>query len=181
MYGKKAKDSIGLIISLLFVFVGLAANILWFIVNGTDAPFIPVVMIVLYCFLIYYALSGYKIPHGNLLRYEFIAYSVMNILVLLFYLTHDIALGRLAAYSLAAKALLSIYMAGRLDKIKKNAWIMIAVLALELVYALSFVIPEKLAFIVFLTAFNGTYMWVALCGAYITRYKLHKEAGLTDK
>ena len=83
MYGQKANKSIGLIISLIFVFVGLLANILWLVLNGKEAPFIPIVMLVLYCFIIYYALLGYKIPHGNLLRYEFIAYAIMNAFTLL--------------------------------------------------------------------------------------------------
>ena len=61
---------------------------------------------------------------------------------------------------------------------------MIAVLVLEIAYDLSFVISLKgsfTSFISFIALFCGIYMWVALCGAYITRYKLHKEAGLTDK
>ena len=180
MYGKKAKDSIGLIISLLFVFVGLATETLWDFMKSTGPVFVDYVAIALYCFIIFYGLWGYKIPHGNLLRYEFIVFAIMNILVLL----TDLQLGLFASYLLAAKALLSIYMAGRLDKIKKNIWIMIAVLVLEIDYDLSFVISLKgsfTSFISFIALFCGIYMWVALCGAYITRYKLHKEAGLTDK
>ena len=145
---------------------------------------------------VYYALAGYKRPHGNLLRVIFLLLSLTylngvidsaqdmtsfegNDLNLLLYI---IGLNGICV-------LLIAYVGGRLDKIKKNIIPLILITVAQVVKALlcipvfdTFSAYSGLSILVHLMYnFSTCILWLDIAFAYILRYKEHKEAGLADK
>lgn len=147
--------------------------------------------------IIYYAIAGYKRPHGNLLRVIFFLISITCLngvidsakCVPLFEgnaLNLELFIIGLDGIS----ALMIAYIGGRLDKIKKNIIPLILITAAKLAKSVLFIslfIPLYSAWgwgtnlADYVWCFSTFVLWLDVAFAYILRYKEHKEAGLTDK
>lgn len=147
---------------------------------GQDAMKISyAVVMVMYLLVLYYVLFGYKKPHGNMLRYLFVAFAAhLAICVALsdYYQTFTI----LRFLYLPALIIVS-YIAGRLNKITKNSPLMIATTIIFVIVAIvtSFSVLY-LSTADWILCFNELILWFDLVLVYQVRFKLHKEAGLLD-
>ncbi len=180
----KKKLSTGALVALIVI---AALNILWlisFIVylqdnGGIGASQIVCILNIIAAAL--YVIFDYKRPHGNLMRYLLLFYAcavaVMHVL--------NKEQGDFYSLTYLAITILSTYMAGRLDRYKQNFVISVVVLILEIVnvypYISSVVSSNALSFISFFACIGAVSTWLAISGAYLVRYKPHKEAGLADK
>ena len=181
---EKGKNIPQLIIVVLLSLAGIATciiSIFWRMDNYISVRSFIVVG-VYYCLVFFYGIYGYRIPHGNLVRYLMLilaAYSVFNVTVSIYrwYKLPWIVLvaGNLAAVFIA-------YMAGRLHKVKKNIIVAVIVTALLLVNSFW---PVKIpgvdvnAFF-FLDRSLPIFMWLTTMSIYFFRYKEHTEAGLSE-
>jgi len=193
-YNVSKKMNAFVIITALLLLVGIVVTIIF----ANRAPLIKTICLLIgYCLALYYALWGYKTPHGNMLRNLILSYAVL------------LAVGsesrlfagarperpvnvnagegarsgvrRLTAYkSLITSVALVLmgFVAGRLNKYKQNKVIIPIVLVLLIVR--SFVGRVSRIQIV-MTDLSYFVLWVGIACAYFARYDAHKEAGLLDK
>lgn len=139
----------------------------------------------MFVLIAYYAVSNYKAPHGNLLKYLFLVFAVMCFTGLLSFSPNSpISGSKRYVYQIArgAVVILSTYIAGRLDRIKQNTVLMVISAILLLATSLeSIVLWGTTNFFAILFRSNFFIMWLDLMIAYLFRYHGHKEAGLTDR
>ena len=134
--------------------------------------------------IIYYAVAGYKKPHGNLLKVLFIVFG--------FYIVFFTTIDKTDFYSCAINcctaitALIIAYVSGRLDRINKNRVLMIIagiLLTIGTVFVFLYLSDRNIP--INLTTINGAIapvlIYAALGFIYTARYEEHKEAGLEDK
>ena len=131
----------------------------------------------------FYAIYGFKKPHGNHMRHLLLIYAVIDAVLLLLSCTNQPTYVN-AVYLIII--ILAVYMAGRLHKYTQNIIISIAVLVCDGIVAYylidmiaGFGIP--LTFVNFCACLGGVACWLAIAAGYVFRYREHKEAGLTDK
>ena len=150
---------------------------------GADVHISKTIFICLsYILILYYGLYGYKVPHGNLLKY------LMLFLALL--LVNEIALevggkypNLLSDRTLIPAAITGLcivmisYMAGRLDRFNKNIYLFAIVLVLLVVRAVMMSHYRTIMF----SNFSDVIIWFDINCAYVLRYKQHKQAGLETK
>lgn len=139
----------------------------------------------------YYTVAGYKKPHGNLLRNMFLLYSFFcagEMIAMVFYANEHGYLNASFPRSIsmlilvALCAVLTAFVAGRLDKIKKNSFLLALITAALI--AVSLLDLGKPPFphpVYVLWSFVPVFVWLDLIVAYVLRYREHKEAGLADK
>ena len=166
--------------------VVLVLNVMWFISNivmfKSENAFqicVPLVMFVISLFYVFY---DYKKPHGNTIRYLLLIYAVYTGVMTIIGNPGQQTL--LMAINIAT-IIFTTYMAGRLDKYKQNVIISIVILVLKvfIIYPyINIAIKLNALTLINLIKYLGPVsIWSAIAGAYIIRYKLHKEAGLEDK
>ena len=182
----KKGTKIGLIASLVLLVGCLAVEIPALVrAIGTGNLFfglhagIDFLMIVLVAF---YALIGYKKPHGNLLRVVFFTFGAVTVLeVALGMQAESNALLMISNICCCLTGILTVFVSGRLHKIEQNK-ILLAIAGLLLighaiVRALS--IPGiQLSMLGLCVPFALLFI---LSFAYTARYEEHKAAGLADK
>ncbi len=183
---------VGIVALALLSAFALAAEIvgtIWYY-SGVQA-FIELFTVgILYIGLIYYAVSGYKKSHGDVLRYIFMLTSLYYIGNVFCITVNDIsmisevntALTPVVVSLLSASAVIIAYVGGRLDKIKKNYAIMAVATAVQLAVSVVFIFSYGVnPWIDALVDFSNFILWLDIVFVYVLRYKRHKEAGLTDK
>lgn len=130
--------------------------------------------------LLYYAVAGYKKPHGNLLKHLFLLFAICCLSGVVTVAAEHNAIDTAYNVIRGIVVLMTAYVAGRLDRFKQNVILMsiigVLMLASSLVYTSN--CTEVLSF---LSCFTFFFLWADMMVAYIIRYKEHKEAGLTDK
>lgn len=140
--------------------------------------------IVLLSVLLTYTLIGYKKPHGNLLKIVFLAFSVY----LVFFATLNVAAVKtyVATDCDLIAALMIAYVAGRLDRWKKNLFLLAGaevLLLVGIVFTLTSLAAQGKPINLF--SVNGqsavALILLFISFAYIARYEEHKAAGLADK
>ena len=178
-YGLKPSHAYALFVILVLNIAWVVCNFIMFAGKMTMQFWISILMFVGAAF---YACYGYKKPHGNHMRYLCLFQAVC------------------VAYMLFANAkyqpdyvnanylvviILVTYMAGRLDRYKQNLIICALVLICECitVYYLFNMLNSvnMLNVINAIGCLGSVSVWLAIAGAYITRFKLHKQAGFEDK
>ena len=182
---EKKKLSTGAVVALILIAV---LNILWLICRFvsftgtiTVQTIAPIVMLLITAI---YAFYGYKKPHGNHVRYLLLIYAVyMSAIVIANQSqTWFPIYGSIANI---ATVLLSAYMAGRLDKYEQNLIICVAIVVLQIVHIYPFmsiyIQRNTMSFVTFFKSVGPVSVWLAISASYISRYKEHKEAGLSDK
>ena len=137
----------------------------------------------LFIAIAYYAAAGYKKPHGDLLRAVFLVFSFSCFGTIVSQVAYEGSVGTVSyVIFMGIAALLTAYIGGRLDKIKKNyALLIIITLALLIKSILDFQTSPTGRISILLWASSTFVLWLDIAFAYILRYKEHKEAGLTDK
>lgn len=138
----------------------------------------------MFVLIVYYAVSSYKIPHGNLLKYLFLAFSIMCFLGLLSSSPNSL-LTESERYVFrvlrGAVVILSTYIAGRLDHIKQNMVFMVICAILLLATSLEMLFIYKIVDIILILFYSNFFiLWLNLMIAYLFRYYGHKEAGLEN-
>lgn len=135
---------------------------------------------VYYGFVFYYGIYGYKKPHGNMVRYlllilaVYIAYSITIMVV-----RWDISWIIFTASNLSAVFI--GYIAGRLNKFKKNAVWAVIITVLLLIKSFWPIETTGLNFYV-LFVLDRTlplFMWATVMFIYFFRYSEHKTAGIS--
>ena len=168
------------VLSVAELIVNIVCSIKLYDVTSILFELIPYIF--LFVAITYYAIIGYKKPHGDLLRAVFLVFSFSCLGSIVSQVTYAKASG-LAPFVilLGVTALLTAYVGGRLDKIKKNyVPLVIVTIALPIKAILHCrVYPVDLLFAAW--NFSTFVLWLDIALAYILRYKEHKEAGLADK
>ncbi|MBQ4208215.1 MAG: hypothetical protein II621_07925 [Clostridia bacterium] len=176
---QKQKNMLQTIIVALVALAGLAASVfclVWRLQNAIPA-FSYVLIGTYYLCILYYGIAGYKTPHGNTIRYLLLIlafYIAASIIVMIE--RWEISWIIVAASSFAAVSI--GYMAGRLQKVKKN--IIVVVLATALLAVKSFwpVAEQNNNFVFVLDRTLPLLMWATVVLIYFFRFSAHKEAGL---
>lgn len=158
--------------------------------------------LVLFLFLCFYAVFAFQKPHGNMLRYLMFIFAISMI----FSLNNMVALHNQVAVILYPLAMVIVgFISGRLNKIEKNGWLALVVLALLLVCSvetligmkslsaneLSLLDPSlmaaaeqgfapKLSVWTFVRMFDDAILWLGICAAYFSRYGEHQQAGIDE-
>jgi len=134
---------------------------------------LDVLYIALSVMIFYYAILGYKRPHGNLLKYIILLYAGMRLISVYGYAHIGVAW---RAVNNAIMLGLICYMAGRLHRVKQNLIIMIIV-AILIVIA---VVTGFMEGFVTIGTFTTLIIWIDICVAYVLRFREHHLAGLED-
>ena len=154
---------------------------------------LSIVELVVYLFMFlsmaYYALFGYKKPHGNFLRVIIAVFSLNCLSIILDEVEsayhYDLPMSTVLIFvaGIGLVAILSAYMCGRLDRLKENVVPIILVTAIMAARSLYYCFTHNIAYGVFevLWYFSSSVLWLDIVFAYIIRYREHKEAGLADK
>ena len=166
-----------LLVAVVLTTFGLIETILHL---GADVPKSKTIFICLsYVTIIYYVFYGYKVPHGNSLKYIMLFFALM--------LVNAISLeagGKYPALD-SQKIMLSVmitgiciilvsYASGRLDRFEKNIYLFVLVLIMLFVRAVIMVNYKTLMF----AYLSDMIIWIDIICAYSIRYTQHKEAGL---
>jgi len=136
---------------------------------------IPLVFVTLYGFWLY------KKPHGNMLKYAILILAASEILNAV----QCIRMGWDNMYLHTVRvfvAAILVYVAGRLNRIEQNKYLLpfAAIVNLVSVCAIVSKLHTSLTLLYKLTWFSGVLTIITLMIAYFIRYKEHKEAGLAD-
>lgn len=152
--------------------------------------FKPIAELIMTCamfaLVFYYAVSNFKVPHGNLLKYLFLAFSFMVFFGLV---NNDIAVTStyrkfdyINQLFRGIVVIFSAYISGRLDRIKENTVILVINSVILLGTSIMNIVVSGASGIVSLLFLSSFFiLWVDLAIAYLFRYYGHKEAGLADK
>ena len=184
MENKKNTKLIALIVLGLLTAFGLAVEIIMFIRgfsnNSAITNFNMIAYAVTSALLLYYAISGYKKPHGDIMKYLFLLFAICCLSAILTIRKENSTNDIIYNYIRGVVVLLTAFVAGRLDRFKQNVILMSIIGVLML--ASSFIgISHWTNVFYALYHFTFFLLWVDLMFAYILRYKEHKEAGLMDK
>ena len=180
----KKGTKIGLIISAMLLaalLVNDAFNIVQAFNDGRIISTVMAIIDVAICvFIMLYAFFGYRKPHGNMLKFVFFAYAISLALQGTVAIAGKIHYTVGDLYVLAA--LLIAYVAGRLNKIEKNKFILIFVglLILASVIIINVPVLPTIKFLYFFASITPIITFAALGFAYVARYEEHKAAGLED-
>lgn len=180
----KKGTKIGLIILAVLLLAVLAAAIISVVqLFGSDEIGLLIFRTgdaVISAFVLVYAFFGYKKPHGNMLKILFLIFAVylafcgtLAISGNKVYLIGDLFI--LAALTMA-------FVAGRLNKIEKNRFILMfggmVLLAIFVIFNIKF---PALIFSQIIENLTPMIILATLSFAYVARFEEHKAAGLADK
>ena len=173
----KQKHFAATLLVVLLTLAGLALTVYALIAGKETYGYRDLPAAIGYAVILFYALFGYKTPHGNLLRYCFMIYA------LLYGVSGALAPEQSAVIEILEVCVVtaSAYVAGRLGKFKSVIIVMVA--AAGLLLGELFATLPTAAEGGFLAAFlpiNFLILWVSLCLVYRVRYQDHRDAGLAD-
>ncbi len=172
---KKLGLKTGQLIALIVIAV---LNVLWLtcVVIKGNMTFTTFVAFIEFAVAAFYAIYGYKKPHGNHMRYLLLSYAVIAAVMQL--LNADWQPTYIDALYLV-NIILVVYMAGRLNKYKQNLVISAAVLVSNgIVSGFLACNIKPLNFLNLGACVSCVAVWLIIAASYIIRYKPHKEAGL---
>ena len=176
----------------------------FFVINETPLIITNIITLLLCLAVTFYGVYGYKIPHGNLLRYVILLFALA--LAAEIFVNQGISKVCLILTLLAC--VLSAYTAGRLGK-RKEAIVLFSLVA---AFLIAFVVAERFApvprgimndlvppeipenvggltpppiplesgensFTSLCFSLSRLLLWIVIGGAYLTRYEQHKDAG----
>jgi len=180
------KSKLGVAITALLVLIGILC--LGVTLTSNNSSYSSIANIVVFVVIIGYTVSDFKIPHGNIFKYIMLIYGMTLVLSINSHIDYASKLGIML---LPIIMTLIGYMSGRLNKFSKNIFLMILILALFIVVAVyDFISLPSVAeieetgdkyYAVVIRIFTNINVWLALCSAYITRFKDHKDAGASKK
>ena len=161
-----------IVLSLVLVFCLLAI-----ILNIKNQNFIysAILSLVGYVGIIFYTIYGYKIPHGNSLRYVFLVFAVS----LALYAIHIYEYYKITGISCALAVIVIGFISGRLDRDSQNIYLTTLVSFLLAAGLVSSVIKDGAsqgAWLIIAKS-NFLFQFLFLTSVYLIRYSKHKEAG----
>lgn len=181
---KKDKKALQLIVVVLTSLTGIifgVISVFWRLDNYIS-PYPLIVAGIYYCIVFYYGFRGYKTPHGNLVRYLMLILSIYIIaaIAVSIYRWYKLPWVVLLAGNLGAMSI--AYMAGRLNKFKKNIIVSVIVSVLLVTECFwQFKIPGvKVDALFYIDRSLPIFMWLTIMSIYFFRYHEHKKAGLED-
>jgi len=176
---EKKKNNVVLGIILLVIAINIVTVLMAAFENNSAIGYIlTVVVCAEHLFVIYYALFGYKKPHGNLLRYVMIIFAI-SLGAEMAAFTETFATIEISLY--IATLIIIPYIAGRLNKIEQNKVLITLTFVLLFISTVIAIINDKPQSIIdYLRNIGVVFEWFAISAAYFVRYKEHKEAGLMD-
>ena len=179
-YGLKPSHAIALLVILVLNILWIAGNLISFKVAFSFNFVSPFIM---FAIAVYYGVYGYKISHGNHMRFLILWFSAFTALK---YIIGGVEYPTYIVVDIFMMVILSAYMAGRLDHYKQNIIISAVILAGEALVTYWYInlmasYGFKFTFLTFMAFTGSVTIWLAVAGVYITRFKLHKQAGLEDK
>lgn len=137
--------------------------------------------VVMYLLVLFYAVSGYREPHGNIMRCCFFLFAVADAVFVISAVTAEsVSLVQLSADLLAI--ILSAYMSGRLNRFDQNRYILLLVAILLAVRAVSGACAQpSLTILGRILPYSPFLLWLCLSIAYAIRFKEHKDAGAKER
>jgi len=137
--------------------------------------------------ILYYTFIGYKKPHGNMLRYAFFFFGVIELIQSVTY-----PMNTYVALFLCAVGIVAVYVSGRLDKVKKNRTLCFIGMSFCVAWIIGFIkvgfgdiegIVKDFSYysLIIFSACGPLIQLMALYLSYISRFEAHQEAGLLDK
>lgn len=174
------KTSKNILLAIMGVLI-LAELICGILTLGEGGLFIEISSLISLAFIALYGFWLYKKPHGNMLKYAMLILAVSQILIAISCV--DIGVGN--AYGCTALVFSSailVYVAGRLNRIEQNKYLLLIAFAIQFVCDLLDVIScaDQFTFVYKCVSFSIPVATLTLMIAYFVRYKEHKEAGLMD-
>ncbi len=137
-----------------------------------------IISLVLYVLTGFYTLFGYKKPHGNLLKYLFIAFAISLILNVCLTNIAESAITVIISLCSCLAALILMYVSGRFHKIEKNRILLIVAGVMLFAAMLLPLFSGKFIISGCLNSCSAPIMLLALGFAYTARFEEHKAAGL---
>jgi len=175
METKKFKP--GFIIAFVIVILALIGSVFggFYRLSKGLLPVMSILTMILDIGIIYYLFAGYKVPHGNMMKFLFLFFA----LVLSAKGARSIEYSRILPVLFNVSAVLIAFGAGRLNRIKELRVLLCIVLVLVLAafIRLAVLFPSSFSD---LLGLPGLLDLVALAGAYFVRYAQHKEAGFIE-
>lgn len=110
------KYQIGIIVCGLLTLLGIVAIIGSFSVAQSDEAYICLAMML---FILYYTVSGYKVPHGDMLKYLMWAFAIILLRKASIELNYNEITGTVMV---GLSALMTAYISGRLNRINQNKY-----------------------------------------------------------
>ena len=168
------KTSVSILMALSVI--GLISSMYVFINRMEQYGLMDLPIIIVYIIALVYGLFLYKKPHGNMLKYSFLAFSLLYAFHVALKHGFDNFDDNNMLYIELLIIVLSSFMSGRLDKYEKNRTLMINILAMFIVlFVYSLTVSTDLLSII--SNINYIVLWLTICFAYSFRFKEHKEAG----
>ena len=172
-------------IAVLLCAFGLLMSIIY--AGANVPPLRKLIVYIGYAMVIVYGAFGYKKPHGNMLRYVMVIFAFLLVMENYVTVKNISVLPEYAAGSSDVKSvhkdldvlltgvasLLIAYMAGRLNKFRKNRNLFALVFVVLICRCLVVMNDKEFLFI---EAGDLIMLGVIAC-AYFLRYSLHKKAG----
>jgi len=178
------KQVTGTVITVLFSLLGIISAALWLSSGSSSQGLDTIILFFQATVIIVYTLWDYKIPHSNVFKYVMLFFALSMATSVYFYAETGVPM---VSVMYAVIMALTGYMAGRLDRIKKNYIIMSLILVLLLVKFICNIVdfPTEAqlaelsitAPLFVIRSLSSIFMWLSLCAAYITCFKGHKQAG----
>ena len=180
----KKSNKVGLIVSLVLVLLGIVGCVAGLVKGVRTSQPVNIVHIcvnlLMYFPVTAYALFGYRKPHGNMLKYSVLLFGILIVAQSILPgsplsngATRDIICG---CSGIAAMAV--AYLAGRLDRIGQNKYLMIIVgLLISVCSVLLICNFSDFNLMRCFSNLTQPICWAALCLAYVSRYDEHKSAG----
>ena len=140
-----------------------------------------IIYLVLYAMTAFYALFGYKKPHGNMLKYLYIAFAVGLTLSVCLGNVPENAIVMIVSVCSCLAALILVYVSGRFHKIEKNRVLLVVAGLLLFAAMLLPLIAGSFFLNGLFNSCSAPIMLLTLGFSYTARYEQHKTAGLEDK
>jgi len=122
----------------------------------------------------------YKIPHGNMLKYSMLLFSIANIISGTVFLLVGTKIEIIRILASAGVC----YCAGRLNRIDQNKYLMsiigVAFLTVSVYWVSIWAMDSDVSIFNTFGRLNSTINYITLMIAYFVRFKEHKLAGLID-
>ena len=169
-YGLKKTSALALGAILLLTIVGLVATIISTTMLTGSSIYGNIALIIMYVFVIFYSVYGFKLPNNDLIKWEFLLYAFM--LGMLTIIDNKYSFFERVIYIMVVMA--ASYMSAMLKKIDKCKIIIIDAAIFLIVGAFASMVIAKdsgAPLIVRLIPFNMPILWISIASAYIARFK----------
>lgn len=148
-----------------------------------------IISVLMYALVIFYCVYGYKIPHGDLMKYVFLVFAFETAFLTSYYgitnpaTTETALIGTAYSVTMFASSVMIAFMAGRLNRIKENealgfmALILLVIAGTITAFVLPVITSGEFNASTIVMPFTQAILWGSLFLAYSIRFEMHKRAG----